>query len=119
MDKFVAFLHTAWTDFLSWFGVEEQKIASFLYPIFQDAKKLVESDVMKDIIAGVPVVGAALIGGPAAALTAAEGVILPLLKTQGIELEQSTVGALSNALVAQATAAQAAVTAGTTPGAAA
>lgn len=95
-------LKTAWLNLFSWFGLEEQKIASFLYPIFQDAKTLVHKDLLNDIIAGVPVVVAALAGGIPAALTAAEEFLLPVLAKQGVELEQTTVNTLSNALVAQA-----------------
>lgn len=105
MNLFTKFLLTAWHDLLSWFGVEEQKIASFLYPIFKDAVQIVKKDVWADIIAGVPVVAAAITGGIPSALVAAEQFIVPLLVKQGIELKQTTLNALSNALVAQAQAA--------------
>jgi hypothetical protein len=104
MSSFHVWLVTAWTNLLSWFGVTEQKVASFLYPIFQDAKQLVEKDLLKDIIAGIPVVASAIAGGPAAALTAAEEFLLPLLKAQGVELETTTVEVLKAGLVAQAQA---------------
>ena len=93
---------TAWTDLLHWFGVEEQKLASFMYPIYQDAKQVVEKDLLKDIIDGVPVVASALSGGYGAALTAAEEFIVPLLTAQGITLAKETLATLSNALVGQA-----------------
>lgn len=101
---FHEWLHTAWTDLLHWFGVEEQKLASFLYPVLQDAKQIVEKDLLKDIINGVPVVAAALTGGYSVALEAAEAFIVPILTAQGLELAKHTVGALSNALVGQAQA---------------
>lgn len=104
MPTFTEWLHTAWQNLLSWFGVEEQKLASFMYPIFKDAKSLIQKDVLKDIIAGVPVVAGALTGGIPAALAAAEQFLLPILTQQGIELEQTTINALSNSLVAQAQA---------------
>jgi len=104
MSSFHVWLVTAWTNLLSWFGVTEQKVASFLYPIFQDAKQLVEKDLLKDIIAGVPVIASAIAGGPAAALAAAEAFLLPLLKAQGVELETTTVEVLKAGLVAQAQA---------------
>jgi hypothetical protein len=104
MPNFTTWLHTAWTDLLSWFGTKAQKVASFLYPIFQDAEQLVEKDLLKDIINGIPVVAAALTGGFPAALAAAEAFVLPLLKAQGVELGQATVGVLTHALVAQAQA---------------
>lgn len=100
--NFHDWLKTAWTDLLHWFGVEEQKIASLMYPIFQDAKTLAEKDLLKDVIDGVPIVVAALSGGYAAALAAAEEYIVPILTAQGIELAKHTIGALSNALVGQA-----------------
>ncbi len=108
--SFHIWLTTAWTNLLHWFGVKEQKIASFLYPIFQDAKQIVEKDVLKDIIAGVPVVAAALASGPAGALAAAEAFIVPLITAQGIQIATTTLATLSNALVAQAQASLAAVT---------
>lgn len=108
MDKFKEWLKTAWTDFLSWFGVEEQKIASLLYPIFQDLKQLVEKNLWHDIIEGVPVVAAAMTGNIPEALAlglkAAEDFILPLLEKQGVTLAQTTINSLANALVAQAQA---------------
>jgi hypothetical protein len=117
MNKFTEWLKNAWTDFLSWFGVEEQRIASLLYPIFKDAKQLVENDLWHDVIEGVPIVAAALTGAtgglPAAlaiGLKAAEEFLLPLLEAQGVKLAQTTINSLSNALVAQA---QAGLTAGT------
>lgn len=103
--SFHDWLKTAWTNLLSWFGVEEQKLASFLYPIFQDAKKLVEKDLLSDVISGIPVVTAALKDGPEAALKAAEDHIVPLIKAQGAELASTTLNTLANALVAQAQAA--------------
>lgn len=102
--SFHLWLVSAWTNLLSWFGVEEQQLASFLYPVLKDAKQLIEHDLLKDIIAGVPVVASALAGGIPAALAAAEQFILPLLTAQGLELEQTTVSVLSNSLVAQAQA---------------
>jgi len=122
MNSFHVWLVTAWTNLLSWFGVTEQKVASFLYPIFQDAKQLVEKDLLKDIIAGVPAVASAIAGGPAAALSAAEAFLLPLLKEQGVELEETTVQVIKAGLVAQAQASLDAVSngsgasAGTAPG---
>lgn len=115
LSSFAAWLKEAWTDFLSWFGVEEQKIASFLYPIFLDAKQLVESDLMHDIIDGVPAVAAALFpeGGTmdlAAGLKAAEDFLLPLLEKQGVELAHTTINTLSNGMVAQAQTANATLT---------
>lgn len=119
---FSAWLKTAWTNLLSWFGVEEQRLASFLYPIFQDAKKLVEKDLLSDIIGGVPIVAAALTGATggvsdiaAIGLKAAEGFLLPLLETQGVTLASTTISTLTNALVAQA---QASLTSATAVGAA-
>lgn len=103
-------LKTAWTNLLSWFGVEEQKLASFFYPVFQDAKILVQKDVLSDIIGGVPVVVAALEGGIPAALTAAEQFIVPLLEKQGIAVAQTTVNTLANGLVTQAQASLNAIT---------
>lgn len=109
MDAFKTWLITAWQDALSWFGVEEQKFASFLYPIFQDAKQLVSKDLLSDVIAGVPVVAAAITGAApeemlALGLKAAENFIRPLLETQGVTLAETTVNTLSNTLVAQAQA---------------
>lgn len=104
MSTFHAWLVTAWTNLLSWFGLEEQKLASFLYPIFQSTKTLIKNDFLTDVIAGVPVVAAALTEGPAAALAAAEGVILPLLEKQGVTLATTDIEILKNALVAQAQA---------------
>jgi hypothetical protein len=112
MSTFHVWLVTAWTNLLSWFGVTEQKVASFLYPIFQDAKQIVEKDLLKDIIAGIPVVASAIAGGPEAALAAAETFLLPLLKAQGVELENTTVQVLKAGLVAQAQASLAAVSSG-------
>lgn len=94
----------AWTNLLHWFGMEEQKLASFLYPIFQDAKQVVEKDLLQDVIDGIPVVVAALTNGIPAALIAAEQFILPVLEKQGLQLAQTTINMLSNALVAQAKA---------------
>lgn len=117
--KFHEWLTTAWTNLLSWFGVKEQKIASFLYPLFQDAKQLVEKDLWTDIIGGVPVVAAALVGvaDPAAALSAglaaAGGYLLPLLEKQSVTLAQTTINTLSNSLVAQAQASLASTAAAT------
>lgn len=102
--NFETWLQTAWTDFLSWFGVEEQKLTSFFYPILKDAKVVIEKDLWSDIVAGVPVVSAALAGGLPAALTAAEQYILPLLAKQSVTLAQTTLNTLYNALVAQAQA---------------
>ena len=105
MPNFHQWLITAWHDLLSWFGVEEQKLASFMYPIYKDAKSLIQKDLLKDIIAGVPIVAAALTGnGFSAALTAAEGFLIPMLTTQGIELATTTINTLANSLVAQAQA---------------
>lgn len=102
---FKDWLKTAWTDLLSWFSTEEQKVASFLYPIFQDAKVIAKKDLLQDVIEGLPIVIAALSGGIPAAITAAEGYIIPLLEKQGIQLATTTVNTLANALVAQAQAA--------------
>lgn len=101
---FHEWLHNAWQNLLSWFGVEEQKFASFLYPIFKDVKQVIEKDLLKDVIDGVPVVAAALMDGIPAALVAAEQFIVPLLESQGLALAKTTIGALANALVAQAQA---------------
>lgn len=109
MNKFTDWLKGAWGNLLSWFGVEEQRIASLLYPIFQDAKQLVERDLLHDIIEGVPIVAAALTGATGGVseavvlgLKAAEEFLLPLLAKQGVTLAATTVNSLSNALVAQA-----------------
>lgn len=102
--SFHEWLHDAWTDLLRWFGVEEQKIASFMYPIFMDAKSVVEKNFLQDIINGVPVVVEAMSGGIPAALVAAEEFLLPLLEKQGVALAQTTINTLANALVAQAQA---------------
>lgn len=109
---FPAWLKTAWTGLLGWFSVEQQKLASFLYPVFQDAVILIKNDLLADIIDGVPVVAAALGGGIPAALEAAEGFILPVLEKQGVTLATTTLAVIKNALVAQAQASL-------TPGAAA
>ncbi len=103
-SPFHVWLANAWLNLLSWFGVEEQKIASFLYPVFQDAKQLIGKDLLKDIIAGVPVVATALAGGLPAGLLAAENFIVPLLATQGVELAATTINVMANALVSQAQA---------------
>lgn len=106
MSNFSDWLKTAWLNLLSWFGMEEQKLASFLYPFFKDAVTVVKKDLLHDIIDGIPVVLAALTsGGVAAALVAAEQFIIPLLEKQGVALAQTTINTLSNALVAQAQAA--------------
>lgn len=112
LANFSEWLKTAWTDFLTWFDTEEQQIASFLYPIFQDAKVLVQEDLLGDIIDGVPIVAAAITGATGTlpeiltiAETAAKDFLLPLLEKQGVTLEQTTVNTLANALVAQAQAA--------------
>lgn len=97
-------LKNAWTDLLHWFGVEEQKLASFFYPILRDGKQIIEKDLLKDVIDGVPIVAAALTGGYSVALEAAEAFILPVLTAQGLDLAKHTIGALSNALVGQAQA---------------
>ncbi len=102
--SFHEWLHDAWQNLLSWFGVEEQKLASFLYPVFMDAKSMVEKNILQDVIDGVPLVVAALSGGIPAALLAAEAFIVPLLEKQGMALAQTTVNTLANALVAQAQA---------------
>ncbi len=104
MSSFHDWVKTAWTNLLTWFGLEEQKVASFLYPIFQDAKTLVKDDLLKDIIDGIPVIATALGGGYAAALAAATQFILPVLEKQGKQLADETIGTLANALVAQAKA---------------
>lgn len=103
-STFSVWLLTAWTNLLSWFGVEEQKLASFLYPLFQDAKTLIKNDLLTDVINGIPVVTAALAGGVPAALVAAEEYILPILEKQGLTLLQTTINQLANGLVAQAQA---------------
>lgn len=108
MSDFTSWLHTAWTNLLSWFGVEEQKLASFLYPVFQNTKDLIKKDFLTDVIAGVPVVASELAGGPEAALVAAEAVLLPLIAKQGVELGQTDIAILKNGLVAQAQASLAA-----------
>lgn len=100
--NFHTWLKEQWTSLLSWFGVEEQKLASFLYPTFQSLKQIVEKDLLKDIIDGVPVIVAALGGGIPAALVAAEQFIVPVLTAQGIELAQTEINVLSNGLVKQA-----------------
>jgi hypothetical protein len=106
MNAYTAWLKTVWTTILSWFGVEEQKFASFLYPIFQDAKQLVEKDLLSDIIDGIPTIVTALTtGGIPAAITAATAFILSTVEKQGVTLAETTVNTLSNALVAQAQAA--------------
>ena len=93
----------AWTNLLSWFGVEEQKLASFLYPVFLNTKALIKNDFLTDVIALVPAVAEALTGGGvAAAITAAEGLLMPLIEKQGATLGQTDINILSNALVAQA-----------------
>lgn len=99
---FTDWLKKAWQDFLVWFGVEEQKLASFLYPIFQDAKPLIAKDILPLLINLIPVVVAALTNGYSEALAVAEANILPLLKADGIELKQATLSALAHGLVAQA-----------------
>lgn len=109
MSSFHDWLKTAWTDLLHWFGVEEQKLASFLYPIIKDGAKLAENDLLHDVIDGIPVVAAALAGGLPAALTAAEEFLLPVLTKQGVELEQTTIKAISAGMVAQAQASLASV----------
>lgn len=100
--NFHSWLLTAWMNLLSWFGVEEQKLASFLYPVFKDAKDIVVKDLMADIIGGLPIVAAALSGGIPAALIAAEQYVLPILEKQGLQLAQTTLNIIYNALVAQA-----------------
>jgi hypothetical protein len=103
--SFHEWLVTAWQNLLSWFGVEEQKLASLMYPIFKDAKSLIQKDLLKDIIAGLPIITAALAGnGVSAAIIAAEQFIVPLLTQQGIELATTTINTLANVLVAQAQA---------------
>lgn len=97
-------LKTAWTDLLHWFGVEEQKLASFLYPIFQDAKDAVVSDVLHAVIDSIPAIILALGNGLPAGLVAAEQAILPVLEQKGLQLAQTTINTLANALVAQAQA---------------
>lgn len=105
-------LQTAWTNLLSWFGVEEQKFASFLYPAFQNVKALVKKDLLPDVIALIPAVQAVLTGsGLPAALTLAESLLLPVLQKQGVELAQTTINIISNGLVEQAQAANASVAA--------
>lgn len=118
--EFHNWLKGLWTNVLSWFGVEEQKLSSFLYPIYKDAKVLLKKDLLDAIIDGVPVVTAAITGAApaemlAAGLKAAEDYILPLLEKEGLALAKTTIGALSNGLVAQAQQAISAVSAGTTP----
>ncbi len=104
MSDWPSFLSTAWMNLLSWFGVEEQKLASFLFPILKDAKTVVQKDLLNDIIGGLPIVVAALSGGIPAALLAAQQYIVPLLEAQGVALATTTVNALANGLVAQAQA---------------
>lgn len=105
MSNFSDWVKTAWTNLLSWFGVEEQKAASFLYPIFQDIKALVKKDILHDIADGIPVVVIALTsGGIPAAIEAAIAYILPVLEAQSAEIAQTSINTLANALVAQAQA---------------
>jgi len=104
MSSFHDWLKTAWTNLLSWFGVEEQKLASFLYPLFKNTKDLIKKDFLTDVIAGIPAVAAAIAAGPEAALAAAEAVILPLLAKQGAELASTDIDILKAGLVAQAQA---------------
>ena len=104
-NSFTLWLHTAWLDLLSWFGVEAQKLASFLYPTFKNTRDLIKKDFLVDVIALVPAVAAAILsGGLSAALELAESLLLPLLAKQGIELAQTDINILSNGLVAQAQA---------------
>lgn len=119
LQNFSTWLKTAWTDFLTWFDVEEQQLASFLYPILQDAKTLVKQDLLGDIISGVPIVAAAIGAATgnlsevlAIGVKAAEDFIVPLLEKQGVTVASTTLSTLANGLVAQAQAAQEAVTAG-------
>lgn len=108
--SFSSWLKTQWTSFLNWFGLEEQKLSSFLYPIFQDAKVIIAKDALQDVIDGVPVVAAALSGGTGAAVAAATAFIIPVLEKQGVQLAETTVNVLANALVAQAKASLASTT---------
>lgn len=118
LQNFSTWLKTAWTDFLTWFDIEQQKLASFLYPVLQDAEVLVKNNLLADIIDGVPIVRAAIDSAtgdlPAVlevGIAAAKDFILPILEKQGIAVASTTLNTLANGLVAQAQAAQAAVTA--------
>lgn len=105
---FHVWLTTAWTNLLSWFGVEQQKLASFLYPVFNNTKALIKKDFLTDVIALIPAVETALTGGYAAALAEAEALLAPLLAKQGAELSQTDLAIIQNGLVAQAQASVAA-----------
>lgn len=109
MNGFTSWLKSCYITLLSWFGVEAQKIASFLYPIFQDAEKIVKSDIMGDLIDLIPAVATAMTGAGGltveaveVGLTAAKELLLPLLEKQGVELASETINTLANGLVAQA-----------------
>lgn len=88
--------------FLDWFGLAESKVTTFAKPIITTVAKQITDNLWADIEGGIPIVVAALTEGIPAALIAAEQYILPLLKTQGIELEQLALNLLSSSLVAQA-----------------
>jgi len=105
---FSTWLKTAWTNLLSWFGVEEQKLASFLYPVFQNTKTLIKNDFLTDVIALVPAVESVLTGGYAVALAEAGTLLTPLLAKQGAQLGETDIAIIQNALVAQAQASAAA-----------
>lgn len=88
--------------FLAWFGVEESKVVTFAKPIVESLAKAMTDDLWADIEGGIPVALAALPGGITAAIAAAESYLLPLLATQGLQLEQLAINLLANAIVAQA-----------------
>lgn len=102
---FTKWLHNSWTNLLSWFGVEAQKLASFLYPVFSSTSSLIKNDFLTDVIALVPAVAEVLKGGDIeAALSEAKNLLLPLIEKQGKELAQTDINIISNGIVAQAQA---------------
>lgn len=104
-NSFTTWLQTAYVNLLSWFGLETQKVASFLYPILKDAEQLVEKDILKDIIAGVPQVATVFeSGGLAAAEIEALAYITSVIAPHAIDIAKTTLNAVVAALVAQAQA---------------
>lgn len=103
LDSFKTFLSTAWVNALSWFSIEEQKLASFCYPFFKALKSSVSKDLLEKAIVFVPQIAAAYAsGGYTYALSIAQSVLWPLLIAEGTVIEQAVFAQLSNALVSQA-----------------
>lgn len=94
----------AWQDAMSWFGTNQQKLASFLYNTLKKSDQIVKSGVYEDVLRLVPEIAVDVKTKDYPELfDDVKALVKDILKVRDIILDKTDIAILTNGVIQQAT----------------